>query len=111
VKKRCGRRWDNTMTPRTTKILKRQSSITYQAMEEEQERHNSAAEDDGGCHERTAVEEQRVCGSRRALLDTATEEQQLPNPWRGMWQRTMAADERQDRAVKTCQWTAATVVG
>ena len=89
------------MTPTTTTTMKRQSSITYQAVEEEQERHNSALEDDGGCQERTAVEEQRLCGSRRVLLDTATEERQLANPWcrtsdwGRMRQRMLAADERQ----------------
>ena len=56
--------------------MKRQSTSTYQAVEDEQERHNSAAEEDGGCQERTGVEKQRLCGSGRALLDAATEERQ-----------------------------------
>ena len=62
--------------------MKRQSTSTYQAMEDEQEQHSSAAEDNGGCQKRTAVEEQRLCGSGKVLLDVATEDQQMPNPWR-----------------------------
>ena len=64
-----------TMMPMTTTTMKQQSTSTYQdqAVEDEQEWHNSAVEEDGGCQdqERTAVEEQRLCGSGRALLDAA----------------------------------------
>ncbi len=61
----------------TTTTMKWQSTSAYQAVEDEQEPHNSAAEDDGGCQERTLVEEQRLCGSGRALLDAAMEERQI----------------------------------
>ena len=62
-----------TMMPMATTTMKRQSTSTYQnqVVEDEQEQHKSAAEEDGGCQERTAVEEQRLCGSGRALLDAA----------------------------------------
>jgi hypothetical protein len=51
------------------------------------------------------------------LLEAATEEQQMPNPWwqtsdyGRMWQRTTAADERQHREMKACQRTTVTVGG
>ena len=63
--------------------MKRQSTITYQAVEEEQEQRNSAAEDGSVCQEMTVLEEELLCGSGRLLLDEAMEERQMPNPW---WQ-------------------------
>ncbi len=54
------------------------------------------SDDDGGCQERTAtvVEEQQLCVSGRALLDPATEERQMPNPWR------VVADEQANRVAE-----------
>jgi hypothetical protein len=57
--------------------MKQQSTSTYQVVDDEQEQHKSAVEDGGGCQERTVVEWQQLCGSGRALLDVATEEQQF----------------------------------
>jgi hypothetical protein len=64
TRKRCGRRGGNTMTPTTT-TMKQQSTSNYQAAEEEQQC-GSAVEDDGGCQVRTVMEEQRLCGRKRA---------------------------------------------
>ena len=76
ARKRCDRRGNNKMVPRTTTTMEHKSTSTYQAVEEEQEQHNSAAEDDDGCQERTVVlEDQGLCGSGRALLDAPTEKQ------------------------------------
>ncbi len=54
------------MTPTTTTI-KQQSTSNYQVAGEEQQ-HNNAADNDSGCQERMAVEEQQLCGSRRAHI-------------------------------------------
>jgi hypothetical protein len=48
-----------------TTTMKQQSTSQFQVAEKEQQ-WGSTVEDDGGCQERTAVEEQQLCGSARA---------------------------------------------